>query len=297
MLDVLSTTLSRSDKQILMQPEIAGVILFAHNIVHPKQVIQLTSSIRKINPNLVIAVDQEGGRVQRLRRGFSKIPTMLSLNSLDDYTRYGFLLASELKMVGIDFSFAPVLDIDYGTSKVIGDRAFANNAKDVINFADAFIKGLHLGKMVAIGKHFPGHGFAANDTHTESTFDNRSLRQIYRYDLQPFIKLKRKLAAIMTAHVVYPEIDRLPASLSAIWLQDILRTKINFNGLIISDDLQMQAASVVGDIKARTYAAIIAGCDILLVCNNRAAAEESLISLQQNNIKPRYDIKNKLTLS
>ncbi|KXU34840.1 beta-hexosaminidase [Ventosimonas gracilis] len=291
MLDIESTTLSTEDRHILRQREVCGVILFARNIEHPEQVKELCAAIRTVRPDLLLAVDQEGGRVQRLREGFVRLPPMRSLlecgaNSELLAQQCGFLMASEVLAVGLDFSFAPVLDLDYGASEVIGDRAFATSPGEVTKLAAAFIQGMNEAGMAACGKHFPGHGYVRADSHLALPVDTRSLEQIRQSCLQPFIQLAPSLAAVMPAHVVYPQVDEQPAGFSRRWLQDILRGELNFNGLIFSDDLTMQGAACVGDLRARTEASLAAGSDVALVCNDRASAEQALICLQQRKAAP-----------
>jgi len=291
MLDIEGMVLSAEDRQVLLQREVCGVILFARNIEHPKQVSELCAAIRAVRPDLLLAVDQEGGRVQRLREGFVRLPPMRRLaecgaDSVVLAQQCGALMACEVLAVGLDFSFAPVLDLDYGTSEVIGDRAFAASAEQVTQLAGAFIQGMNEVGMAACGKHFPGHGYVKADSHLTLPVDTRSLEQIRQSCLQPFIALAPQLAAVMPAHVVYAEVDSQPAGFSRRWLQDILRGELDFNGLIFSDDLTMQGAACVGDLRARTEAALEAGCDVALVCNDRAAAEQSLITLQQLKATP-----------
>jgi len=291
MLDIEGTTLSAEDRRILRKPEICGVIIFARNIEHPKQLIELCADIRKLRPDLLLSVDQEGGRVQRLREGFVRLPPMRHLaecgaDSVVLAQQCGVLMASEVLAVGLDFSFAPVLDIDYGVSEVIGDRAFAADPEQVVKLAGAFIRGMNEAGMAACGKHFPGHGYVEADSHLALPIDTRPLKQIRESCLQPFVQLASQLAAVMPAHVIYPEVDSLPAGFSRRWLQEILRGELGFNGLIFSDDLCMQGAACVGDFRARTEAALSAGCDVALVCNNRDAAEQALIYLQQLKVQP-----------
>ena len=284
MLDVAGTYLTSEDRQILRQPEVGGLIIFARNIEHPKQVRELCQSIRALRPDLLLAVDQEGGRVQRLRRDFVKLPAMGDLadkpNAGALARECGWLMATEVLSVGLDFSFAPVLDVNYGQSAVIGKRAFGQSPLEVQVLAGAFIEGMQQAGMAATGKHFPGHGFAEADSHVAIPVDDRSLDEIRQKDLQPFKALAEKLAAVMPAHVIYPQVDPNPAGFSRYWLQEILRKELGFNGVIFSDDLSMAGAHVVGDAAARIEAAISAGCDMGLVCNDRASAELALARLQ-----------------
>lgn len=285
MLDVAGTWLTAEDRQILRQPEVGGLILFARNIEHPRQVRELCAAIRAIRPDLLLAVDQEGGRVQRLRQGFVRLPAMRAIadnhNAEALAEHCGWLMATEVLAVGLDLSFAPVLDLDYQRSAVVGSRAFEGDAQRATLLAGAFIRGMNAAGMAATGKHFPGHGWAEADSHVAIPLDERSLEQIRASDLQPFARLSRQLAAVMPAHVIYPEVDAQPAGFSRRWLQEILRGELQFKGVIFSDDLSMAGAHVVGDAACRIEAALTAGCDMGLVCNDRAAAELALSALQR----------------
>jgi beta-N-acetylhexosaminidase len=285
MLDIAGTWLTAEDRQLLRQPQVGGVILFARNIDHPAQVRELCAAIRALRPDLLLAVDQEGGRVQRLRQGFVKLPAMGEIaqrdNALQLAQACGWVMAAEVLAVGLDFSFAPVLDLDYGRSAVIGARAFNGDPQRAGELAEAFIHGMNQAGMAATGKHFPGHGWAEADSHVAIPLDERSLEQIRQQDLQPFARLAGKLAGVMPAHVIYPAVDPHPAGFSRFWLQQILRQELGFTGVIFSDDLSMTGAHVVGDAAARIEAALSAGCDMGLVCNDRAAAELALCALQR----------------
>lgn len=288
MLGIEGPELTAADRERLLNPLAGGAILFTRNYTSSAQLERLTTEIHALrDPPLLIAVDHEGGRVQRFRDGFTAIPPMRTLGEAWDRDvagaareamRWGALLASELRAHGIDFSFAPVLDIDHGTSAVIGDRAFHRNPNAVAHLAAAFMEGLNAGGMAAVGKHFPGHGFVTADSHVELPRDDRPLDRIATVDLVPFAALIRKgLAAVMPAHVVYPAVDAKPAGYSKIWIGDELRGRLGFDGLVISDDLDMAAAALAdGDIVARAVAAQAAGCDIVLACNDMAAADELL---------------------
>ncbi|MEO8485485.1 MAG: beta-N-acetylhexosaminidase [Betaproteobacteria bacterium] len=278
MLGVESLELSAADRERLAHPLVGGVILFARNYAEPTQLAALTDSIRRARaPRLPIAVDHEGGRVQRFRAGFTAIPPMRLLGESwgGDVARaareaemIGATIARELGAQGIDFSFTPVLDLDYGSSTVIGDRAFSGNANAVAHLASALRRGLRAHGMAAVGKHFPGHGHVAADSHHEIPVDERSMSAIAAYDLVPFAVLVHEgLEGIMPAHVVYPSVDDRPAGYSRVWLQDILRGRLRFDGMIFSDDLGMAGAHAVGDIVARADAAVEAGCDVVLACN------------------------------
>ena len=290
MLDIQGTWLTAGDRCILRQPEVGGLILFARNIEDPRQVRELCASIRAVRPDLLLAVDQEGGRVQRLRNGFVRLPAMRALADNDNAEQLaehcGWLMATEVLAVGLDLSFAPVLDLDHQRSAVVGSRAFEGDAERATRLAGAFIRGMDLAGMAATGKHFPGHGWAEADSHVAIPVDERSLEQIRASDLIPFRRLSRQLAAVMPAHVIYPQVDAGPAGFSRRWLQDILRGELGFEGVIFSDDLSMAGAHVVGDAASRIEAALNAGCDMGLVCNDRAAAELALSALQRLRVQP-----------
>jgi beta-N-acetylhexosaminidase len=290
MVDVAGTWLTTEDRHLLRQPEVAGLIIFARNIEHPRQVRELTAAIRAVRPELILAVDQEGGRVQRLRQGFVRLPPMRVLadqaNAESLAEHCGWLMASEVLGVGLDLSFAPVLDLDHQRSAVVGTRAFEGDPERATSLAGAFIKGMNAAGMAACGKHFPGHGWAEADSHVAIPTDERSLEQIRAHDLIPFARLSRQLAAVMPAHVIYPQVDPSPAGFSRRWLQDILRGELGFDGVIFSDDLSMAGAHVVGDAASRIEAALVAGCDMGLVCNDRAAAELALSAAQRLRVTP-----------
>ena len=290
MLDVQGTWLTAEDRQILRQPEVAGLIIFARNIEHPRQVRELSEAIRAVRPELLLAVDQEGGRVQRLRQGFVRLPAMRSIaghaNAAELAEHCGWLMATEVLAVGLDISFAPVLDLDHQRSAVVGTRAFESDPLRAAQLAGAFIKGLRAAGMAATGKHFPGHGWAEADSHVAIPTDERSLEQIRASDLVPFVSLIGQLDAVMPAHVIYPQVDANPAGFSRRWLQEILRGELGFKGVIFSDDLSMAGAHVVGDAAERIEAALHAGCDMGLVCNDRGSAELALSRLQQLRVQP-----------
>jgi beta-N-acetylhexosaminidase len=290
MLDISGTYLTAEDRQLLRQPEVCGVILFARNIEHPQQVRELCRAIRALRSDLLIGVDQEGGRVQRLRQGFVALPAMGRLIEADNPEQLaeecGWLMAWEVLAMGIDFSFAPVLDLDYGRSSVIGLRSFGPDAATVERLAGAFLKGMQAAGMPAVGKHFPGHGWVTADSHVDIPVDERSFAQINQTDLQPFKRLKNLLAGMMPAHVIYPQVDTVPAGFSKIWLQDILRQQLAYKGVLFSDDLSMAGAHVAGDAAQRMLAALTAGCDVGLLCNDRVAAELALSALQTQQVRP-----------
>ncbi len=276
------TSLSQEDKEILQHPLVGGLILFTRNYESPKQIASLTKEIRRCKSgDILIAVDHEGGRVQRFREDFSVIPSMSSIyqqsQNLDKAkqlaTQCGILMALEVQAVGIDISFAPVLDVN-DISEVIGDRAFHSDAELITPLANAFIDGMKLAGMQATGKHFPGHGSVKADSHLALPIDERSQEQIIAIDLPPFKALieNQQVAALMPAHIIFPAFDQQAVGFSKYWLQDVLRQQMNFDGVIFSDDLSMEGAVYVGGFIERAEAAQEAGCDMLLVCNNRPAA-------------------------
>jgi beta-N-acetylhexosaminidase len=290
MLDIQGTWLTAEDRRILRQPEVGGLILFARNIEDPRQVRELCASIRAVRPDLLLAVDQEGGRVQRLRNGFVRLPAMRALADNDNAEQLaeqcGWLMATEVLAVGLDLSFAPVLDLDHQRSAVVGSRSFEGDAELATRLAGALIRGMDAAGMAATGKHFPGHGWAEADSHVAIPVDERSLDEIRAKDLIPFQRLSQQLAAVMPAHVIYPQVDAGPAGFSRRWLQEILRGELGFDGVIFSDDLSMAGAHVVGDAASRIEAALNAGCDMGLVCNDRASAELALGALQRLKVQP-----------
>jgi beta-N-acetylhexosaminidase len=286
-LGIEGVELSAADRERLAHPLTGGVILFARNFVDPAQTRALAATIHALRtPHLLIAVDHEGGRVQRFREGFTQIPPMRTLGAAWDCSvdagareakRLGFTFSRELRACGIDFSFAPVLDLDYGASTVIGDRALHRNPNAVAHLAVALREGLRAAGMAAVGKHFPGHGFVAADSHTELPVDRRTLAELVADDLVPFAALiRRGIEAIMPAHVTYPAVDSEPAGYSDKWLREILRKRLGFDGLVFSDDLGMAGALAAGDIVARADKSVVAGCDMVLACNDFAAADALL---------------------
>ena len=280
MIDIAGKALSDLDRARLMHPLVGGVILFTRNYETAAQLEALCAAIHALRP-LPIAVDHEGGRVQRFRAGFALLPAMRRLGewwnqtpraAVESARALGYLLAAELRARGVDLSFAPVLDLDWGRSGVIGDRAFHREPQAVIELAGALIGGMRDAGMACCGKHFPGHGWVEADSHVAIPVDERGLDAMAA-DMRPYRALK--LDAVMPAHVIYPQVDSRPAGFSPVWLGK-LRTEFGFEGVIFSDDLSMEGASVAGDIVARAAAAWGAGCDMLLVCNAPAAVGELL---------------------
>ena len=289
MIDIDSTALTNEDVSLLKQAQVGGVILFARNVANAAQVRALCDNIRCHNPDILIGVDQEGGRVARLRDGFTPLPAMGKLGELFDHNPTqalscaydcGYLMAAEVLAVGIDLSFAPVLDRD-GISQVIGDRSFHEDPQVIVALATQFMRGMRAAGMATTGKHFPGHGAIAPDSHVAEAIDNRSLDEILASDMQPFAQTLPWLDALMPAHVIFSQVDDKPAGFSKIWLKDIIRDQLKFDGVLFSDDLCMAGAQAAGDISARVRAAIEAGCDIALVCNDRVAAHEAAKAAQE----------------
>jgi len=286
MIDVAGTAMTVAERERLQHPLIGGVILFARNYANPEQLAALCADIHaQRTPRLLIAIDHEGGRVQRCRDAFTRVPAMRQLGEWWDRDAagavaaardIGFTLAAELRACGVDLSFTPVLDLDYGASGVIGDRAFHRNPEAVAALAGALIEGLHAAGMACCGKHFPGHGFVRVDSHLAIPVDERSFAEMAD-DLLPYRRLK--LDAVMPAHVIYPQIDHRPAGFSPVWI-DTLRNTFGHAGVIFSDDLSMEGASVAGGIVGRAQAAWQAGCDMLPVCNQPETVEELLENWQ-----------------
>jgi beta-N-acetylhexosaminidase len=278
MLDIAGLEPSDAERELLAHPAVAGVVLFSRNYASPEQLAALTGTLHALRePPLLVAVDHEGGRVQRFRSGFSPLPAAARFGEAYDRDQAeglalaqagGWLMAAELRALGVDFSFAPVLDLRVGRSAVIGDRAFHREAEAVARIAQAFVRGMRSAGMAAVGKHYPGHGHVAEDSHLTLPEDDRDLETLRLADLAVFARLVRAgIPALMPAHVVYPRVDRLPAGFSPVWLKGILRDQLGFQGALFSDDLAMAGAAAAGSIPDRAGAALEAGCDVVLVCN------------------------------
>lgn len=294
MMDLKGGEIDPSEAEMLKHPLVGGVILFTRNYESPQQIADLVSDIHQLRtPHLLVAVDHEGGRVQRFREGFTQLPPVGELGQLYDKDPNsarqlaeicGWLMAIELRAVGVDFSFAPVLDLNRRISEVIGDRSFHRNPDNVSILAQAYQRGMQQAGMAATGKHFPGHGAVVADSHVDFPVDERRLEDIMAEDVIPFERLIHNgLAGIMPAHVIYSNVDKNPAGFSPFWLKDVLRTQLGFQGVIFSDDLSMEAASVAGDVVERARSAINAGCDMALVCNDTEAAAKVLDNFGEYN--------------
>ncbi len=281
LLDLAGTGLQPEEAELITSPQVGGIILFARNFESRPQLLDLVADIRALRPNLLLAVDQEGGRVQRFKAGFTRLPPMQFFyrdycqqpnETLAFVEDVGWLMAAEILASGLDFSFAPVLDLDSDRCAVIADRAFADDADAVIALAGAFMRGMHGAGMATTGKHFPGHGSVEGDSHKVRPVDTRSREQIQRRDMRPFVELCPYLDAIMPAHICFPKVDAQPVGFSRVWLQQVLRRQLGFEGVIFSDDLSMEGASGAGGYRERAEAALTAGCDMVLACNNRQGA-------------------------
>ncbi len=293
MVDVQGHTLTPHENNRLRDPLVGGVILFARNFANREQLTALCQAIHQSRDEpLLVAVDHEGGRVQRFREdGFTPIAPMQKLGECWEQDSQlaqrlaadtGYVIGSELRACGIDLSFTPVLDLDDGVSTVIGHRAFHSNPKVVTALARSLAHGLALAGMAACGKHFPGHGAVAADSHHDTPVDTRGLDTILARDAMPYQWLgDLVLPAVMPAHVIYPEVDDQPAGFSSVWIQDILRQRMAYDGVVFSDDLTMEGAAVAGDILGRAQAALQAGCDMVLVCNRPDMADDLLGRLSQ----------------
>ncbi len=296
MVDLEGTDISETEKNLLLRAEVGGVILFTRNFESIAQITALVDEIHRLKtPRLLVAIDHEGGRVQRFHKGFSRIPAAATYARIakngnhKDWLQQarqlsenaGWLMAIELRACGIDFSFAPVLDLAHGLSGVIGDRAFHNKPETVATLAYAFMHGMNKAGMQAVGKHFPGHGGVVEDSHVSMPVDHRALEDLLTTDIVPFENMiGNKLAAIMPAHVIYDKVDDKPAGYSAFWIDNILRQRFGFQGVVFSDDLSMKAAGIAGGFGERADAALTAGCDMALVCNHLQGAIEAAEFIQ-----------------
>ncbi len=288
-LDVAGLTLDDDDRRRLRDPLTGGLILFSRNWQDRKQLTELTSEIKAERPDMLICVDHEGGRVQRFKTdGFTHLPPMRllgeawmrdALTATDAATATGYVMGAELRACGVDLSFTPVLDLDYGESSVIGDRSFHRDARVATMLAKSLMHGLLLSGMANCGKHFPGHGFVVADSHVDVPVDERALKTILQDDARPYEWLSTTLSSVMPAHVIYPKVDRHPAGFSPRWLQEILRGDLNFQGAIFSDDLSMEGAKVAGGHVDAALAALNAGCDMVLLCNQSVDGGEAVDTL------------------
>jgi beta-N-acetylhexosaminidase len=299
-LDLIAGELSAEECEMLQHPLVGGVVLFARHYESPLQISELCKAIRLAAAKpMLIAVDQEGGRVQRFKQGFTLLPAMRQLGvfykenpeqALLTAEVCGWLMAAELFSVGVNFSFAPVLDLDRHNNTVIGDRAFHAEPSVVVELARALIQGMHVIGMPATGKHFPGHGGVTLDSHKIMPVDKRGIAEVQSLDMLSFIPLiqDNTLDAIMPAHILYPQVDDKPVGFSKHWLQTVLRLELKFNGVIISDDLNMEGAAFAGNYAERAQLALDAGCNLVLICNNR----EGAIQILDNVSIEKYHLKN-----
>jgi beta-N-acetylhexosaminidase len=296
MVDIAGTELTADDVRVLSHPLVGSVLLFTRNYRDPAQLTALTAAIRTLrSPSLLIAVDHEGGRVQRFRDGFTRLPPARALGRRFDEDRrdalalaqsVAWLLAAELRAVGVDFSFTPCVDLDFGVSEIIGDRAFHSDPDTVAALAVATVTGLREAGMAAVAKHFPGHGAVVADSHIALPVDRREYADL-EADIRPYRSLiGNNLAGVMAAHVVFPAIDALPASLSHRWITEVLRGELGFHGCVFADDLTMAGAAAFGDVVARTRLALSAGCDVLPICNDRHSVESVLGHFGPDDISP-----------
>ncbi len=292
MIDIEGTSLSYADIELINNNQVGGLILFERNFHSKEQIFDLCSEIKGIKRDILISVDQEGGRVQRFKSGFTKLPSMQVLSdyaasnsnsNINIFKEVGWLMAAELIAVGIDISFAPVLDVDRNTSSIIGNRSFSDIPSHVSSIAKEFISGMNEAGMQATGKHFPGHGGIFEDSHLLQPQDKRSLDELIKHDLIPFMDLKDDIGGIMCAHILFPEVDALSAGFSPFWIKEILRNRIGFKGVVFSDDLTMKGAGEYSYAE-RVNLSLSAGCDMVLICNNRDGVTEAITHMEQNNI-------------
>ncbi|MFL2754529.1 MAG: beta-N-acetylhexosaminidase [Gammaproteobacteria bacterium] len=294
MIDIEGSSLSQEDIELIESPHVGGLILFERNFLDRSQITDLCFEIKSKKPETIIAVDQEGGRVQRFKKGFSQIPPMQRLGDMVSHDKQagldlckntGWLVASELIASGVDLSFSPVLDLDQNSSSIIGDRAFSDQIDIVIDCARAFIYGMNEAGMACVGKHFPGHGSISEDSHIEKPIDQRTLNEIENKDLIPFKELINNLDGIMTAHILFPEVDTRIATFSKVWIKQILREQMKFEGMIFSDDLSMEGTNEFISFYDKTKNAINSGCEMILICNNREGVKDALKYFENNNVE------------
>ena len=297
MVDVDGKYLSEEDKNILNNKYIGGIILFSKNFESFEQLQKLIKEIKKVKKNILIAVDQEGGRVQRFHNEFTKIPSMQNIskyaikyNHIRVFQEIGWLISSELIASGVDLNFSPVLDLDENTSSIISDRAFSDDKSKVTKFASKYIDGMHEAGMKSTAKHFPGHGGVHEDSHIDLPVDDRSLEELLQNDIEPYLKLKGKIDAVMCAHVLFSSIDKNIPSYSKFWIQKIIRNKLDFDCIVFSDDLSMYGAGEES-YYLKTLKSLNAGCDMVLICNKRNHLKEVLDNLEKSSIK----LSNKLS--
>ena len=290
MIDIQGTSLSYADIELINNNQVGGLILFERNFHSKEQIFDLCSEVKGIKRNILISVDQEGGRVQRFKSGFTKLPSMQVLSdyaasnsNINIFKEVGWLMAAELIAVGIDISFAPVLDVDRNTSSIIGNRSFSDIPSNVSSIAKEFISGMNEAGMQATGKHFPGHGGIFEDSHLLQPQDKRTLDELIKRDLIPFMDLKDDIGGIMCAHILFPEVDALSAGFSPFWIKEILRNRIGFKGVVFSDDLTMKGAGEYSYAE-RVNLSLSAGCDMVLICNSRDGVTEAITHMEQNNI-------------
>ena len=298
MIDVAGTSLSQEDKQLIANKNIGGIIFFSRNYVSLEQIRNLVNEIQSVKENILFAVDQEGGRVQRFTGEFSKLPSLQDIykyskkNNDSDFCReIAWLTSSELIAAGIDINFAPVVDLNDDSSLIIGDRSFSSNSHDVIKFAEDYIDGMHQAGMKATAKHFPGHGGVVEDSHKVLPEDKRSLDELMLSDIQPYLKLTKKIDAVMCAHVLFSSIDKNIPSYSNFWLNEFLREQLKYKGIVFSDDLSMVGA---GDheCKYRAQKSVEAGCDMILICNSRKDVIDTVKHFDELGIDPVKKISN-----
>lgn len=296
MVDIAGPELSPDDLDVLHHPLVGSVILFTRNYRNPQQISTLCRTIRELrSPQLLIAVDHEGGRVQRFRDGFTRLPAARLLGRRFDEDTHearraahsiGWLMAAELRSVGVDFSFAPCVDLDYGVSEIIGDRAYHRDPEAVAALAASCLAGMREAGMASVAKHFPGHGAVIADSHIALPVDRREFADM-EPDLRPYrLLIENQLPGVMAAHVEYPAVDARPASLSRRWITDVLRGTLGFHGCVFADDLSMAGAAAFGDVATRARLALEAGCDVLPICNDRQAVRTVLRSVDPEAVTP-----------